>query len=87
LDAVLLLDNFHMETEEILHQMRSCPSEQTNWALLPVMYAKALSDVSHKLSEEDLYRLISIGKAVYNAGDQHLAHTATTNLLEKVRKG
>jgi hypothetical protein len=75
-----------METEEILHQMRSCPSEQTNWALLPVMYAKALSDISPKLSEEDLYRLISIGKAVYNACDQRMAHSITATLLEKVRK-
>lgn len=70
-----------------LMMSQTAPMEFTNWADLLAVYAFRLSEVAPKLTEEQLWRMIAVGAAVYQRGYREFeAGVVGGHLLDVVRK-
>jgi len=74
-----------MNSAEILgYMIQAKPEQQTvKWCALPALYAVTLADISHKLTEEELFSLIAIGAVIYEHSSTELVASAVTEQLLK----
>lgn len=70
-----------------LMMAETAPMEFSNWPDLLALYALRLSEVASKLTEDELWRLIAVGAAVYQRGYREFeAGVVGGHLLDVVRK-
>lgn len=63
------------------------PMEPSNWTDVLAIYALRLSEIAPKLTEDELWRLIAIGAAVYQRSYREVeSKTVTEMLIDVVRK-
>ena len=63
------------------------PIELSNWGDVVALYAARLSEVAPKLTEDEMWRLIAIGAAMYQRGYREFeAGVVGGELLEQLRK-
>lgn len=77
------------EPAELMQLMmaETAPMEFTNWPDLLAVYALRLSEIAPKLTEDELWRLIAVGAAVYQRGYREFeAGVIGGHLLDEVRK-
>lgn len=77
------------EPAELMQLMmaETAPMEFPNWADLLAVYALRLSEIAPKLTEDELWRMIAVGAAVYQRGYREFeAGVIGGHLLDEVRK-
>lgn len=70
-----------------LMMAETAPMEFTNWPDLLAVYALRLSEIAPKLTEDELWRMVAVGAAVYQRGYREFeAGVIGGHLLDEVRK-
>lgn len=79
--------NFTDPTELLQLMMTDTkPMEPANWADLIALYAARLSELAPKLTEDEMWKLIAIGAAMYQRGYREFeAGVVGGHLLDVVR--